>query len=227
MKLSVIMPAFNEARTLPEILRRVLDVPLDMEKEVLVVDDGSTDETADFLKTLDDPRIKVLRHARNQGKGAAVRTALALATGDIILIQDADLECDPKDYPKLIEPIASGRFRVVYGSRVLSRSPRLYHRYYWGGRFLSFLANVLYRMNITDEPSGYKVFRSDVLKSFPLKCEGFDFCPEVTAHVGLRKIPVCEVPISYSPRSFSQGKKTRWRDGWIAIKVLVRHRFRP
>jgi len=225
MKLSVIIPSYNEAKTLPHILRRILEVGLEIDKEVLVVDDGSEDSTQAVLESLHHPAIKVLRHRQNRGKGAAIRTALSEATGDIVLIQDADLEYDPACYPELIQPILEGRADVVYGSRVLGGSPRSYGRYYWGGRFLSCLANTLYGIRITDESTGYKVMRTRLMKELHLECDGFDFCPEVTAKLARKGIPIHEVPIYYRPRSFAEGKKIRWKDGWIAVKRLIRYRF--
>jgi len=225
MKLTVIVPSYNEAKTLPRILRRILDVPLEIDKEVLVVDDGSEDSTQAVLEPMNHPAVKVLMHRRNRGKGAAVRTALCEATGDIILIQDADLEYDPAFYPDLIKPILEGRADVVYGSRILGGSARSYRRYYWGGRFLSFLANLLWGTRITDESTGYKVMRTRLMKELQLECNGFDFCPEVTAKLGKKGIPIYEVPINYRPRSFAEGKKIRWKDGWVAVKRLIQYRF--
>lgn len=223
MKLSVIVPVLNEQETLPLILDRVLAVPV--EKEVIVVDDGSTDGTWSVLQRYAD-RCKLLRHPMNRGKGAAIRTALPHVTGEIVMTQDADLEYDPEDYPGLIQPIIEGKAEVVYGSRLLKgRSPTAGLTFYLGGRFLTWLANLLFGLSITDEPTGYKVFRSEVLRRFPLRSEGFEFCPEVTALVALNRIPIVEVPIRYNPRSIEEGKKIRWRDGWIAIWTLVRYRL--
>jgi glycosyltransferase involved in cell wall biosynthesis len=223
MKLSVIVPVVNEAHTIGPILERVLAVPL--EKEVIVVDDGSTDGTWQALQRYASS-CTLVRHAQNQGKGAAIATALGHVTGDIVITQDADLEYDPEDYPKLIDPIARGTTDVVYGSRLLNgRSPTSRLTFYLGGRFLTWLANVLYGSHITDEPTGYKVFRTKVIRSLPLVGKGFEFCPEVTALLGLRHIPIVEVPIGYHPRSISEGKKIRWRDGLMAIWTLIRYRF--
>lgn len=246
MKLSVIIPVYNEKATLKTLLERIGRVSLPVEKEIIIVDDGSTDGTRDLLRTfhasvtveavlpapdaelLQSPRIIVLFHKKNLGKGAAVRTGLRVASGDIILIQDGDLEYDPVDYPRLIQPIIDGKTRVVYGSRVLGNNKRSYFRYYWGGRLLSFLANLIYGIQITDEPTCYKVFDAALLRGMELRCNGFEFCPEVTAKASRLGEPIIEVPISYAPRSIREGKKIRWTDGLIAIWTLLRYRmWRP
>lgn len=225
MKLSIIVPAYNEAATIGEVLRRVFAVKLDAELEVIVVDDGSTDATATEVARTGSPVLLILL-GRNQGKGAAVRKGIERATGDIILIQDADNEYDPNDYPRLIEPIASGNSEVVYGSRILCKSnTRSYNRFYWGGRLLSWWTNLLYGSHITDEPTGYKVFRCGVLKGIELSSKGFEFCPEVTAKLLKKGIGITEVPISYVPRSVEEGKKIKWTDGVIALWVLFKLRF--
>lgn len=224
MKLSVIVPVFNEVGSIQAVLDRVLHVPL--EKEVIVVDDGSTDGTWAALQPYAG-RCSLVKHPRNRGKGAAIRTALSYVTGEIVITQDADMEYDPEDYPTLVKPIIEGSTEVVYGSRLLNgRSPTAGLTFYLGGRFLTWLANLLYRLSITDESTGYKVFRTEVLRLLPLRSEGFEFCPEVTALLALNRIPIVEVPISYRPRSIKEGKKIRWRDGWIAIWTLVRYRVK-
>lgn len=224
MKLSVIMPVYNEAGTIAEIVRRVLAVPLP--KELIIVDDGSTDGTREFLKQLSPDVATVLFHERNQGKGAAIRTALEHASGEIVIIQDADLEYDPNDYPALVRPIVEGTAQVVFGSRVLRRdNPYSHLRFYLGGRLLSLIANLLYDIHITDEPTCYKVFRREVIKGLNLQCRRFEFCPEVTAKVARRGIPIHEVPIRYSPRMLDQGKKISWKDGLYAIWILIKYRL--
>ena len=232
MKLSVIVPVFNEKNTILEVLKRISAVNID--KEILIIDDGSTDGTRDVLKTVDshqsaadrrNDEIKIIYHKRNMGKGRAIRTGLNNATGDVVIIQDADLEYDPQDYPKLIEPILSGRAKVVYGSRLFGKGKKSYWSFYLGGRLLSFLANLLYNAGITDEPTCYKAFRADVIKSIDLKCRRFEFCPEVTAKVRKKGYKIFEVPINYEPRSIKDGKKISWRDGLEAIWTLVRYRF--
>jgi len=219
------MPVYNERDTLNEILSRVQAVPV--KKEIIIVDDGSTDGTRQILKNIKGGNIKVILHERNQGKGAAIRTGLREATGDIVIIQDADLEYDPMDYLKLIPLIQSGEAQVVYGSRTLGSKKRSYHRYYWGGQLITFVANVLYRLKITDEPTCYKMFKKDLIDRIQLDCKGFEFCPEVTAKVARLGYTIHEVPISYHPRSFEQGKKIKWKDGLIAIWTLLKYRFLP
>ncbi len=227
MKLSVIIPIYNERATLEEIIKRVRAVdPVD--KEIILVDDGSFDGTEKILDNLEEnANLKILRHSHNRGKGAAIITGLTLAQGDITLIQDADLEYDPREYPQLLEPFEKGpAVQVVYGSRILKGNARSSFAFYWGGRMLSFITNFLYNSRVTDEPTGYKAFRTELLKQLKLESSGFEFCPEVTAKILLRKIPIHEVPISYSPRSWVEGKKIHWTDGLRAIKVLLKYRFR-
>jgi len=224
-KLSIIMPVYNERDTVREVIESVLGAPLTLEKELVVVDDGSTDGTSEILDALDLSRVKVIRQVPNQGKGAALRRGLREATGDIVIIQDADMEYDPRDYQKLIDPIVSGEATVVYGSRQLGENTFSYRRFYFGGLFLSWLTNLLYGSDITDEPTCYKVFRKDVIDSIELKCKRFEFCPEVTAKVLKRGIKIVERPISYNPRSISEGKKINWKDGVEAILTLLKYRF--
>jgi len=224
MKLSVIMPAYNEAGTIAEIVRRVLAVKLP--KELIIVDDGSTDGTREFLRQLPPDVAIVVFHERNLGKGAAIRTGLEHVSGEIVIVQDADLEYDPNDYPALIRPIVEGTAQVVYGSRQLRRdNPYSHLSFYLGGRLLSLIVNLLYGIHITDEPTCYKVFRRELLKGLNLQCRGFEFCPEVTAKVARRGIPIHEVPIRYSPRTLGQGKKISWKDGLYAIWILLKYRF--
>jgi len=221
MKLSVIIPVYNEVNTIAKIIERVKRVLI--EKEIIVVDDGSTDGTRGKIDSV--PGIKILKHETNRGKGAAIRTGLAFAFGELVIVQDADLEYDPNDYLELIKPIEEGVADVVYGSRNLGNNKSGMKAYKWGGVFLSHLANLLYGLRITDEATGYKLFKTDVLKSLNLKCQRFEFCPEVTAKLAKKKYRVKEVPISYKPRSFSEGKKIRWIDGVLAIFYLIKFRF--
>ena len=224
MKLSVLVPVYNESRTLGELLRRLLQLPID--QEVLVVDDGSTDGTWELLEKIDDPRVRRFRHDRNRGKGAALRTAIPEARGDYVVVQDGDLEYDPRDIVRLLSVAEERGAPVVYGNRVHGRFLRSYQRYYWGGRLVTLVTNLLFRTGIHDEPVCYKLLRRELLQSLPLRCDGFDFCPEVTALVALRGNRIVEVSISYSPRGFEEGKKIGWRDGLQAIWVLTRLRLR-
>ncbi|HUW22554.1 MAG TPA: glycosyltransferase family 2 protein [bacterium] len=224
MKLSVIMPVYNEKHTIKEIVRKVMNV--NMEKEIIIVDDCSIDSTRDTLRRIDNNNIKVIYHDKNMGKGMAIRTGIKYVTGDIIIIQDADLEYEPEDYYELTRPIIEGKADVVYGSReLLKQNKWSYYRYAIGGRFLSWLTNLLYHSSITDEPTCYKVFKADILKSINLDCKKFEFCPEVTAKVLRRGIKIYEVPIHYYSRSIEQGKKIGLRDGLQAIWTLIKYRF--
>ncbi|HNW91952.1 MAG TPA: glycosyltransferase family 2 protein [bacterium] len=225
MRLSVIIPVYNEQTTLPELLARVRAVPV--AKEIIIVDDGSTDGTREWLR--DRPAVAgelVLYHDHNQGKGMALRTGLARATGEVVIIQDADLEYDPGDYPALLAPFADPAVQAVYGSRILGHNPgRSSFWFYWGGRLLSLLTSLLYNARLTDEATCYKLFRRELIQSLPLTCTGFEFCPEVTAKLLKRGVRIVEVPIRYHPRSRHEGKKITWRDGVTAIRLLIRYRF--
>ncbi len=226
MKISVIVPAYNEAATLEGCLAAIYDRNPGLDLEVIVVDDGSTDNTPEVLRRFRRPGLLAIRHQANRGKGAAIRTGLAVAGGEVVLIQDADLEYDPADYRRLLEPFRSGQAQVVYGSRILNPdNPMSYRRYYWGGRLLSLWTNLLFGSRVTDEPTCYKAFRTELLRSLELRCEGFEFCPEATAKVLRRGIPITEVPIRYHPRSIAKGKKIRWHDGLKALWTLLKLRF--
>jgi dolichol-phosphate mannosyltransferase len=226
-KLSIIIPCYNEAATIAEVLARVARAEAcGLEKEIIAVNDGSTDETGQLLEGLQGDRVKVIHHKRNRGKGAAIRTALEQVTGDIVLIQDADLEYNPDEYPSLLHPMLTDHVEVVYGSRMLRKGNRQGALpFLVGGMLLSLLTNLLYKADITDEPTGYKVFQASLLKSMDLKCTGFEFCPEVTAKVRKRGYEIKEVPISYNPRSVNEGKKISWRDLIIHVFVLLKYRF--
>jgi glycosyltransferase involved in cell wall biosynthesis len=226
MKLSVIIPVYNEESTLEEIIARVRATGLAY--EIIVVDDCSVDNSPAILTRLQhngQPSLRLLRHERNRGKGAAIRTGLALVTGHLVLVQDADLEYDPADYPALLAPFANPSVRVVYGSRNLQHNPRSTQAFYWGGRLLSWITNWLYGSRITDEATGYKVIQTDLLRSIGLETDGFEFCPEVTAKLLQRGVPIQEVPISYYPRTWAEGKKIQWYDGLTAIWTLTKYRF--
>jgi dolichol-phosphate mannosyltransferase len=227
MKLSIIMPVFNESKTIREIIAKVLVVPL--EKELIIVDDCSTDETAIILKEEYEGKfdnIKVFYHEKNKGKAGAIKTGIPHTTGEIISIQDGDLETDPMDFIALTEPIRKGEATVVYGSRYLNpKEEHLYLSYQLGGRVLSQTVNILYGQNITDEPTCYKVFKADILKSIPLEYDRFEFCPEVTAKVSKLGHKIKELPMNYYPRSFAEGKKVNWKDGVKALWVLFKFRF--
>jgi len=199
-------------------------------KQVVVVDDGSRDGSRAVLESFvaAHPEVELLCHEANRGKGAAIRTGLARARGRYTIIQDADLEYDPSDYERLLAVAEEGGCRVVYGSRILARQPISYQRYYWGGRLLSWLASALYGQRITDEPTCYKLFATELLRSLPLREDGFGFCPEVTALVCRRGERIAEVPIRYAPRPMAEGKKIRWTDGlraaWILLKLRLARR---
>jgi glycosyltransferase involved in cell wall biosynthesis len=227
MKLSIIMPVYNEHGTLREILRQVRAVDLPgIEKEVLVVDDGSTDGSRDILAEEEKAGdVHVFYHDKNRGKGAAVRTAIEHATGDILLIQDADLEYDPRDYPTLIRPIIEGRVTVVYGSRFLGPRKAMLFWHMLGNKLLTLTTNILYNTILSDMETCYKCFRADIVKGIPLRARRFEFEPEITAKVLKRGHRIFEVPISYYGREYHEGKKIGWRDAPLAFWTLVKYRF--
>jgi glycosyltransferase involved in cell wall biosynthesis len=219
--LSVIIPAYNERATIDELLRRVRAVPI--EKEILVVDDASTDGTAERVEALSGPDLCLLRHARNRGKGAAIRTALARTRGEIVLIQDADLEYDPSEYPRLIAPIERGEADVVYGSRFLDRGRHATGLAHYGvNRFLTALSNLMTGLHLTDMETCYKVFRGDLVRSLPLVSDGFEIEPELTWLARRAGARFREVPIRYAGRGYGEGKKIDWRDGVRAVATIVR-----
>jgi glycosyltransferase involved in cell wall biosynthesis len=224
-KLSVIVPVYDERNTVVEIVRRMRAVDLALDLEVLVVDDGSTDGTRDVLRQLADSTVRVITHERNQGKGAAIRSGLAQVTGDLVLIQDADLEYDPQDWPKLLAPIMTGKAQVVYGSRFTGERRNMLFLHWIGNRFLSLTTNVLYNTTLSDMETCYKLFDREVLRGMKLRAMRFEFEPEVTAKILRKGIRIYEVPISYTGREFDEGKKITWRDGFIALWTLVKYRF--
>lgn len=222
--LSVVMPVFNERDTIEEIIHRVLAVNLRI--ELIVIDDASTDGTSQILDELQKAHgFVLLKQPRNCGKGAALRRGIAAITGDLVIFQDADLEYSPEEYPLLTELICTGRADVVYGSRFLGRHRVFLLTHYLGNRLLTFITNVLYNTMLSDMETCYKVMRTDVLRSMELKSDGFGIEPEITAKVFKRRYRVYEVPISYDGRGYDEGKKITWRDGVIALWVLVKYRF--
>jgi glycosyltransferase involved in cell wall biosynthesis len=229
MKVSVIVPVYNESGTVIELLRRVNAVDLD--KEVIVVDDGSTDTTAEILRSSDGLADKILFTEKNRGKGHAVRTGLAEASGDITIIQDADLEYDPQEYHKLLRPILEGEADVVYGNRICNYGLRdfhgIYKLYYIGNRVLTHLTNLLFRTDFGDMETCYKVARTSLFKQLDLRANRFDIEPEMSARIAKMRCKVVQVPISYNPRSIPEGKKIGWRDAISAVRVLVRERLTP
>ena len=223
--LSVVMPCYNERTTVEEIIRRVLAVPLRI--ELIVVDDGSSDGTREILKELARQHpFKLVFREQNGGKGAALRRGFEEVTGDLVVIQDADLEYSPEEFPQLIELICEGRADVVYGSRFLGRHRVFLFTHYLGNKALTLATNLLYNTNLTDMETCYKVMRTEVLRSLTLESDGFGIEPELTAKIFKRQYRVYEVPITYDGRSFDEGKKITWRDGLVALWVLLENRFR-
>ncbi|MFH1070441.1 MAG: glycosyltransferase family 2 protein [Candidatus Glassbacteria bacterium] len=224
MKLSVVMPVYNESRTIEEIIRRVKEV--DIDKEIVIVDDFSTDGTRQYLQKINDPVIRVFLHEKNMGKGAAVRTGIAQVNGDVVLIQDADLEYDPQEYHQLIEPILDGRADVVFGSRFRGGTCRVH--LFWhsvGNKLLTTLSNMFTNLSLTDMEVCYKVFKTPVIKKIRIRSNRFGFEPEVTAKVARLHCRIYETPISYSGRDYSEGKKIGWKDAVIAILAIIYFRF--
>ncbi len=224
-KLSVIVPVFNERNTVVEILRRMRAVDLPVDREFVVVDDGSDDGTRSVLTQLGDSTVKIVSHPENRGKGAAIRTGLEHVTGDLVLIQDADLEYDPEDWPKLLAPMLKGKAQVVYGSRITGEHRNMLYLHWVGNKMLSLVTNLLYNTTLSDMETCYKLFDREVLRPIIVKSDRFDFEPEITAKVLRQGIRIYEVPISYAGREFDEGKKITWRDGFAALYALVKFRF--
>ncbi|WP_080508024.1 glycosyltransferase family 2 protein [Bryobacter aggregatus] len=228
MKISIIIPVYNEVNVLPMVLERVMKAPLPAgcEKEIVIVDDGSTDGTSELLTHYRD--LVTLHHSvENFGKGAALRIGIRKATGDIVLVQDGDLEYDPNDYLQVLQPIVDGTATVVYGSRFQGNLKGMKFANWVANKLLTFTTNVLYKARLTDEATAYKAFRIDVLRSMRLRCVGFEFCPEVTAKVRRLGHTIHEVPIRYNARGILEGKKIRWQDGFHAMWTLWKYRFAP
>ncbi len=227
MKLSIVIPVYNEKDTLEEIFRLVQLTPYN--KEIVAVDDASTDGSRDILRRLagEYEDVKVFYHDRNQGKGAALRTAFAQVTGDVVLIQDADLEYRPADYPALLNPIEQNLADVVYGSRMIGGGPHrvLFFWHYMGNRCVTTLSNMFTNLNLSDMEVGYKVFKAEVLKGLEIKCDRFGVEPELTAKIAKRGWRIYEVPIQYHGRDYAHGKKITWRDGLAAVGHIIRFRF--
>ena len=221
--LSVVVPCYNEERTVRKLIDQVLASPV--VQEIVVVDDGSTDGSREILEGIDDPRVKVVAHDKNSGKGAALRTGFAHATADFVIVQDADLEYDPAEYPVLLEPLLDDKADVVYGSRFQSGRP---HRvlYFWhsmGNRFLTLLSNMFTDLNLTDMETCYKCFKREIIQSIDIEEDRFGFEPEITAKLAMAKVRIFEVGISYSGRTYAEGKKIQWRDGVRALTCIVRY----
>ena len=230
MRVSILIPVYNEALTLPLVIQRVLAAPLPegCEKEIVIINDGSTDGTKELADQFRGTPLVVVHHSPvNFGKGAALRIGIAQATGDILLVQDGDLEYDPNDYPKILAPILEGRAKVVYGSRFAQGVQGMKFANWVANKVLTLAANILYGANITDEATAYKAFAREAIAGLKLSCVRFEFCPEVTAKVRRLGFEIHEVPISYNPRGILQGKKIRWQDGVEALWTLIKYRAVP
>ncbi len=225
-KLSVIVPVYDERNTVVEIVRRMRAVDLPVELEIVIVDDGSTDGTREVLRQLADSTVRVISHDVNRGKGAAIRSGLAQVTGDLVLVQDADLEYDPEDWPKLLNPIMRGKARVVYGSRFTGERRNMLFLHWVGNRFLSLVTNVLYNTTLSDMETCYKLIDRRVIDRLQLRSQRFEIEPELTSKILKLGVRIYEVPISYAGREFHEGKKITWRDGFLALWTLVKYRFR-
>lgn len=225
MKLSIIIPCYNEKETIARLISLVKESPVE-QKEIILVDDCSNDGTSDLIRTRIENEVdRVIYHSKNMGKGAAINSALKYITGDMVIIQDADLEYDPQEYPKLIAPIIDGKADVVYGSRFLGEGPHRVHLFwhYVGNKLLTIFSNMLTNLNLTDMETCYKLFRTEIIRGISIKENGFGIEPELTAKIAKKKCRVYEVGISYYGRSYSEGKKIYWKDGFKAIYVILRY----
>ena len=228
MKLSIIMPVYNEIDTIGEVIRRVREAPVEAQRELIVVDDCSTDGTREFLSRLaaDAGDLRLILHEKNEGKGTAIRRGIEQVTGDVVLIQDADLEYDPRDYPALLRPILEHHADVVFGNRFHGGEHRvLYYRHFLANRLLTILTNLMTDLNLSDMEVGYKVFRTSVLKQLRLRARRFDIEPELVIKSARLGVPIYEVPISYHGRTYAEGKKIGWRDGVVALWRIFVFRF--
>ena len=227
MKLSIIIPVYNEEQHIQKVISQVRNAPIKIAKEIIIVDDGSTDQTRRILRKYQQkPPVKIIFLDHNYGKGKAIRTGIAVATGEIILIQDADLEYFIEDYPKLLEPIIKGQAQIVYGSRFKGQIQNMRWTNWLANKILALTANLLYGVNISDEATAYKAFKSKVLKSVSLKCQRFEFCPEVTAKLAKRGYKIYEVPIKYRARDAKGGKKIKLKDAFEAFWTLLKYRLK-
>ena len=222
LTISVLIPTYNEEKTIKKVINEVTKVTRKYKSEIIVINDGSTDSTSKIIKKV--PDIKVINNVKNLGKGYSIRKGIKKAKGDVLIIQDADLEYNPQDISKLLKPFQDNSVKVVYGSRVLKNNPISHWTFNLGGRLITFITNLLFNSKITDEPTGYKLFRKSILKDINLNCRGFEFCPEVTAKIAKKGIKIYEVPISYNPRPVTE-KKIKWYDGIAAIFYLIKYRF--
>ncbi|MBI2667509.1 glycosyltransferase family 2 protein [Candidatus Woesearchaeota archaeon] len=223
MKLSIIIPVYNEENTIGEIIKRVKEVKFPIKREIIIINDGSNDNTSNILKKIRG--INVIEYNNNMGKGFAIKQGINNIRGDIIVIQDADLEYDPNEIPSLLEPIIKNETNIVYGSRMLRKNKISYFHFYLGSKILTFLTKLLYGVLITDVETCYKLFKADIIKKIDIKAMGFDFESEVTAKLLNMKEKIIELPISYTPRRINDGKKIRLKDGVIALGVLIKYRI--
>jgi len=226
-KLTLIIPVYNEEKTLKKIISKALKKEFGLEKEIIVVNDGSTDKSLNKIKKIKNKKIKIISYEKNKGKGYAIRKGIEISTGDIIAIQDADLEYNLNDLKKLVNTLIREDLNVIYGSRFLKKN-NFYKKnsFYWGNRFLSLLTSLLYLKKITDMETCYKVFKKEVIKNLELKSDGFEIEPEITSKILKKKYKIKEIPISYRPRKKDEGKKIKWRDGFIALKILIKERIK-